>query len=83
MESSQPAGLVKPSEWILLMFATVLLTAAVTHQRASTGNAPVEAKVDLPVNETSPGDKSADVASETEIVAVVARQLAEPADLPN
>ena len=44
MESSLKAGLIKPSEWILLMFATVLLTAAVTQQRTSSQHVPVEAK---------------------------------------
>ena len=85
MESSHKAGLVKPSEWILLMFATVLLAAAFTHQRGSTQRAPVEAKMDIPADETSPvNDSNADSSADTKIVAVMARPLTEPAtDISN
>jgi len=104
MESSHKGGLVKPSEWILIVFAAVLLTAAVSNQRAANRLIPAEAKIDIPADEPSPAtvETSADVAVEievaaeieataeteaavaveTEIVAVMARPLTEPAADP-
>ncbi len=85
MESSQKAGLVKPSEWILLVCATALLTAAVTHQRTVTPHIPVEAKMDMPIDETVPAtDTSAGISTEAEIVAVLVTPTRDPlADTTN
>lgn len=80
MESSHKAGLVKPSEWILLVFATVLLTAAVTQQRATIEPGPVEAKIDIPADQTLPVNGSiTDIPMDTTIVTVMARPIDEPA----
>ena len=61
MESSHKAGIVKPSEWTLLLFATVLLGAAVSSQQPDVPTAagpaavvPVEAKIDIPADESVP-----------------------------
>lgn len=56
MESSHKAGLIKPSEWILLFSATVLLAAAFSAQPPSVQlpGVPVEAKMDIEVDETVP-----------------------------
>ena len=79
MESSHKAGIVKPSEWILLLFATVLLGAAFSSQRATLHKpvVPVEAKIDIPVDESVPVliDSQAafelEAGSETQVAAVM------------
>ena len=80
MESSHKVNLVKPGEWILLVCATVLLTAAVTNQRSIIESIPAEAKMEIPSGETSPStDTSANASTERKMVAALVSPAPAPA----
>lgn len=62
MEPSQRAGLVHPSEWILLLFAAVLLGAAVSDQ-SDPDHPPVQAAVTPALDATSLAETAAAISS--------------------
>jgi hypothetical protein len=62
MEPSQRAGLVHPSEWILLLFAAVLLGAAVSDQ-SDPDRPPVQAAVTPALDATSLAETAAAISS--------------------